>query len=196
MSYSKQRLMQKVIELQDKLIIANEKNNTETAKLVQKLYNDIFMLPTIKGRRSYTVESSDGWSKVVSTPIFYEVGKDGQVGIVFYDKGDYSDGWRYLEAAPANTEFLADWYTAIQRCKKLDIGGYTDWRLPTKDELDLMYEKLKLNALGDFRNDCYWSSSQSNRNIHRAWSQDFDSGYQYDYTGKDLSRRVRAIRAF
>jgi len=29
-------------------------------------------------------------------------------GIVFYDKGVYTDGWRYLEAAPAETEFRAE----------------------------------------------------------------------------------------
>jgi len=30
-------------------------------------------------------------------------------GYIFYDKGSYSDGWRYLEAAPASTEFMAEW---------------------------------------------------------------------------------------
>jgi len=30
-------------------------------------------------------------------------------GIVFYDKGEYSDGWRYLEVAPASSEFRAEW---------------------------------------------------------------------------------------
>jgi len=30
-------------------------------------------------------------------------------GIVFYDKGEHTDGWRYLEAAPASYEFRAEW---------------------------------------------------------------------------------------
>jgi The GLUG motif/Listeria-Bacteroides repeat domain (List_Bact_rpt) len=30
-------------------------------------------------------------------------------GLVFYDKGSVSDGWRYLEAAPASTEFFISW---------------------------------------------------------------------------------------
>jgi len=34
-----------------------------------------------------------------------KIGGKGQGGIVFYDKGIYSDGWRFLEAAPDNTEF-------------------------------------------------------------------------------------------
>ena len=48
----------------------------------------------------------------------YKIGDTGPAGgIVFYDKGSYSndrigglaDGWRYLEAAPAETEFRAAW---------------------------------------------------------------------------------------
>ena len=40
----------------------------------------------------------------------YNIGDRGPAnGFVFYDKGSYSDGWRYLEAAPPETEFSAEW---------------------------------------------------------------------------------------
>ena len=32
-------------------------------------------------------------------------------GLVFFDKGEASDGWQYMEAAPAETEMLAKWGT-------------------------------------------------------------------------------------
>jgi hypothetical protein len=42
-----------------------------------------------------------------TTPsLTYTVGDTGPAGgLIFYDKGSYSDGWRYLEAAPASTEW-------------------------------------------------------------------------------------------
>jgi len=44
------------------------------------------------------------------TPKVYKIGESGEAGgIVFYDKGAYSGGWRYLEAAPSDTEFTAQW---------------------------------------------------------------------------------------
>jgi hypothetical protein len=40
----------------------------------------------------------------------YKIGDTGPAGgIVFYDKGNNSGGWRYLEAAPASVEFTATW---------------------------------------------------------------------------------------
>ena len=47
-----------------------------------------------------------------TTPIStYTVGDTGPAGgLIFYDKGSYSDGWRYLEAAPYDQSTGIQWY--------------------------------------------------------------------------------------
>jgi formylglycine-generating enzyme required for sulfatase activity len=80
-----------------------------------------------------------------------------------------------------------NWKDAKAECAKLGKG----WRLPTKDELNVMYKKK--NKIGGFANYYYWSSTEYNNNF--AWVQNFDDGGQYDdYKGNKYD--VRAVRAF
>jgi uncharacterized repeat protein (TIGR02543 family) len=152
----------------------------------------------------------------------YSVGDVGPAGgLVFYDKGSFSDGWRYLEAAPAdqstgtaygrstgsatssdigsgkaNTYYLMSHgmdVPAAQACWLLDLGGYSDWFLPSLDELNLMFTSLYLNGLGGFTNLAYyWSSTEPANN--QCYAINFRSGEQIIGTG--LTARVRAARAF
>jgi hypothetical protein len=84
---------------------------------------------------------------------------------------------------------------AAQICATLDINGYKDWFLPSKDELDLMYKNLKQKGLGGFGGSWYWSSSQYENGILFAWAQNFSDGSQYSGS-KDKTYLVRAVRAF
>jgi hypothetical protein len=70
-------------------------------------------------------------------------------------------------------------------------AGYTDWYLPSKDEL----KKLHLNraAIGGFVSNSYWSSTEYN--LGTAWRQVFTSGLQ-GFDVKYVAYYVRAIRAF
>ena len=176
----------------------------------------------------------------------YSIGDTGPAGgIVFYDKGYYSDGWRYLEAAPDNVEggyYYFGYYRvnginlmvgtstalgsgkdntdylveamdiegkaysssdtsdtttseyAARKCFDYESGGYSDWFLPSKDELNLIYTNLHKNGLGGFDKFCvYWSSSEGGSSV--AWYQNFSNGYQSsNYRGS--STYVRPIRVF
>jgi len=69
---------------------------------------------------------------------------------------------------------------------------YGDWYLPSKYELNLLFEKR--NEVGGFVGGAfYWSSTESNKN--EAWFQDFSTGDQSSFT-KVFPGFVRAIRAF
>ncbi len=50
-------------------------------------------------------------------------------------------------------------------------GGYEDWFQPSKDELNLMYENLHEEGLGDFALANYWSSSDGF--VDAAWRHMF-----------------------
>ena len=80
---------------------------------------------------------------------------------------------------------------AAKLCNDLTVGVYTDWFLPSKDELDKLY--INKDAIGGFAVYSYWSSS-----VYLAlyaWYQHFNDGYQ-DYYYKYDTIRVRAVRAF
>ena len=81
-------------------------------------------------------------------------------------------------------------YAALA-CSKYKRNGFTDWYLPSKDELNELYKQK--NVVGVFVNGYYWSSSQGSSNL--AWEQDFYSGSQSD-SATNHPDNVRAIRSF
>ena len=99
---------------------------------------------------------------------------------------------------------------AAQVAGAAKYGGYDDWFLPSKDELDLMYKNLKQKHLGNFQNTLYWSSSEGRENYALAptarnnggfaWYQSFSDGNQTlgsnSANGKNESYAVRAVRRF
>ena len=79
-----------------------------------------------------------------------------------------------------------------------ESGGYSDWYLPSKDELVEMYNTIGNGGpegnIGGFSNDWYWSSSEYYYRYY-AWGVSFGNG-DTDYDGKNDTGRVRVIRAF
>ncbi len=80
---------------------------------------------------------------------------------------------------------------AAQLCADLVLNGYSDWYLPSKDELNNIY--LNKSAVGGFSNANYWSSSEYSSS--KAWYQDFGGSGQ-GYLTKNFSSYVRAVRSF
>jgi hypothetical protein len=95
----------------------------------------------------------------------------------------------------ANTiAIMADCNTAgiaARLCGDLVQGGYSDWYLPSKDELNALYTNRV--AIGGLGTSGYWSSTQIDSDD--AWYQNFFNGIQ-DTVGKFNPLNVRAIRSF
>ena len=81
--------------------------------------------------------------------------------------------------------------SAIQICYELNQGGYQDWYLPAKDELDCLYQNR--TAINGFVSGNYWSSTEVNATD--AWFQYFLDGSQAN-SNKSNPIRVRCVRAF
>ena len=88
-----------------------------------------------------------------------------------------------------------NWNSAKTACEELILNGYSDWHLPSKEELNSVFVNL-LNqvGVGGFANRFYWSSTEDDR--LRAWSQDFDNGKQSSSYKSSAYGGVRAVRAF
>ena len=80
---------------------------------------------------------------------------------------------------------------AAKLCADLVIDGYSDWYLPSKDELNKLYDNRV--AIGGFAHKGYWSSSEVNDD--GAWMQYFGFVLQSSYS-KYYAYYVRAVRAF
>jgi len=80
---------------------------------------------------------------------------------------------------------------AANLCKSLNLGGYTDWFLPSIDELYELYRNRVV--IGGFSSAAYWSSFEYDSD--NAYYKNFSHGTQF-YTDKSYNCRVRAVRYF
>jgi hypothetical protein len=180
---------------------------------------------TICGGTNVTITALTG----TLTTSNFSVGSIGPSGgYVFYDQGSVINGWRYLEAMPydvinTNNFSLGCYCNTISNTSNIIGSGYTntiawansgcptiannynpsgntDWFIPSKDELNLMFTNLKINNLGNFQNLQYWSSTPAaygSCGINGgAWVQNFTSGtqnseYRNGYQGSGNLRLVR-----
>jgi hypothetical protein len=94
-----------------------------------------------------------------------------------------------------------NWEAAKTACEELVMNGYSDWVLPDKDQLGLIYKGLYQRGIGGFARSLYWSSSEIGE--YSAWYFRFEEGKASDdgYSNKSgygeyVAKDVRAVRAF
>jgi hypothetical protein len=102
-------------------------------------------------------------------------------------------------AGASNTTTLAANYAdtdATRYCENMTYpatNGYTDWYLPSKDELNLVLYAMKVAGKGNFVASYYWSSTEYS--AANAWLQAFTNGSQVSY-GKTYGYYVRCVRRY
>lgn len=161
-----------------------------------------------------------GYTDINGFYVFYDAGS-------VQTDATYGD-WRYMIAAPSdmghsnwsstydytpqataigtgksNTATIVTSYgatsTSASACKGAAFGGYTDWFLPSKDELNLMIVNLALKGLGGFQDSSfyfYWSSSTPYENHNTAYYQYLNTAtgdYWLKTTDKGYTRAARRV---
>lgn len=124
----------------------------------------------------------------------FDVGEWANGGVIFYVNEDGTHG---LVAATDDQAMNISWYNANDNLNNPgshdeDGGSYMDWRLPTKYELELMFQ-LK-SIIGNFTRDIYWSSIEAD-NGQVVWTLNFDNGQQL-ISDKTSKGSVRLVRVF
>ena len=86
-----------------------------------------------------------------------------------------------------------DWSSANTACEELILNGYSDWHLPSKEELNSVYVNLKQVGVGGFADNYYWSSTEGSS--YSSWKKGERDRGDYNYS-KPSTYNVRAVRAF
>jgi hypothetical protein len=76
-------------------------------------------------------------------------------------------------------------------CQSFIYAGYSDWYLPSLDELQKVY--ISKNLIGGFTTNWYWTSSENNSTFSHCIN--FSNGTQATQ-GKSVSYFVRPVRSF
>ena len=115
-------------------------------------------------------------------------------GFVVYEKDGHG-----LVASVSDLETM-DWDNAKRACSELVSGGYSDWYLPSLNELNLLYVNLYKNKIGGFAQEYvnYFSSEEVNFNGQKTYCvyQYFDENGKVISLPKEGKSAVRAVRAF
>ncbi len=135
------------------------------------------------------------WNTMNAAPSVHTIGEAYGGGIVFFVT---SDGLHGLIAETVDQSSACSWWNAkdiVSINANHSTAGklFTDWRVPTKSELSLMYGQK--NRIGGFANSQYWSSNDGSSAY--TWYYDFSTvATGAGSFSKDGTLFVRAVRSF
>lgn len=103
----------------------------------------------------------------------YSISSNGIVS--FYRNGGFifhEDSGMGLAAATFDLRAYSNEVAAI--CENLVLNGYTDWRVPNDNEIQLLFRKFKFPyGYGGFSHNYYWSETDADFNVFNFFSGEF-----------------------
>ncbi len=99
-----------------------------------------------------------------------------------------------VQADDINSDKYTRWDVAYAMCENSTVGGFDDWRMPTIQELIILY--LHKDEIGNFKDSYYWSADKvySDDNYYKCLSFEDGSLIGYYYTKEWRVRAVRTIK--
>ena len=148
-----------------------------------------------KGRSLTSKTAPKGQAMVLPQvlPILFAPTKDGLL------VGNTISGLLWIKDAAKGGEM--DWQAAMELPKKFSLAGFSDWRLPTKDELRALAayggvkpaETLNNEMFANVKPDSYWTSNDEGNNSY-AWAVNMADG-KYSDDLKTTKHQVWLVRS-
>ena len=124
------------------------------------------------------------------------IGESFGGGKVFYLTDDGTHG---LISEIQDQSIYSPWYDALDLISTSNNHStegkkFTDWKVPTKNELNLLYLQKVAGNIGGFVDANYWSSSEDGGT--KGWMQNFLTGDQIGALKGSVRIYIRAVRSF
>ncbi len=154
------------------------------------------------GKVFYDAGTRQSWGRYLeAAPTDYKVGTAARTRVQWGCRGTLTEATaEAIGTGKANTDKIraacptADIAADVANKYFTSTAGAGQWFLPSKDELNQMYDNMV--AIGGFAASIYWSSSETSSSAGAGPSQDFGSYGKQGYHAKDSTNYVRPVRAF
>jgi Protein of unknown function (DUF1566) len=113
---------------------------------------------------------------------------------------DHATGLMWQQSGSSQTKSWAEAHDYVQEMNKGNYAGFSDWRLPTIEELASLLESVKKNGdlyidqVFDPTQQWCWSGDKMKEDAARAWRVHFQLGGVDGYRIKRNITYVRAVR--
>ena len=207
----KEKMVSELLEKIEKL--EDEIEKCKTLKQVDSNENFATMLDNYLGKEE-PGNFSDDPDTVITFEDNIDVWKDRETGLFWEVKKreniEHYYVWSREDIANAdyperNTDDVKDAFSYAEKLNSENYGGFSDWRVPTIEELKtLLGKRADQVGFGDYNlyikkplilttHIWYWSSTEHNSNSSYSWLVSFYNGSDHDYyqTGSYYVRCVR-----